>query len=141
MENNAPIILNVEESFKKDFDRLLEKDSPIKGNKRVFIMAMIKGFMLKNRLKLKKKHDFVRIEYLSPEEKSIIKALALYESKDLNIYSNIKEIYSIAEEYASGGIQDLNEEIFGKQHGTYVKRLESQLVDEVKKILKNKDGK
>jgi len=142
MENNIPIILNVEDSLKKDFERLLEKDSPIKGNKRIFIMAMIKGFITNNRIKLKKKHDFVRIEYLSPEEKSIIKALALHESKDLAIYSNLKEIYSIAEEYASGGIKCLNDEIFGKQHGTYVKRLESDLVEGVKNILKKeKNGK
>jgi hypothetical protein len=136
MENNIPIILYIDESLKNDFDRLLEKDSPIKGNKRVFIMAMMKGFAMKNRMKLKKRKDFVRVEYLSSEEKSIIKALSLAETKDLNIYSNPKEIYSLAEEYASGGIKYLIEEIFGKQHGTYIKRLESQLIEEINKINK-----
>jgi hypothetical protein len=136
MENNIPIILYIDESLKNDFDRLLEKDSPIKGNKRVFIMAMMKGFAMKNRMKLKKRKDFVRVEYLSSEEKSIIKALSLAETKDLNIYSSPKEIYLLAEEYASGGIKYLIEEIFGKQHGTYIKRLESQLIEEFNKIAK-----
>lgn len=136
MENNIPIILYIDESLKNDFDRLLEKDSPIKGNKRVFIMAMMKGFAMKNRMKLKKRKDFVRVEYFSSEEKSIIKALSLAETKDLNIYSSPKDIYSLAEEYASGGIKYLIEEIFGKQHGTYIKRLESQLIEEFNKIAK-----
>jgi len=143
MKNNEPATLNVEAAYHEDFERLITKDSPLKGrqNKHVFIMAMVKGFIMKSRKELKKKHSggYFRLESLLPEEKSLMKAIALYEEKDLNVYSDPKKIYTIAEEYASGGIKYLKDDILSKQHGTYVKRLEADLVDRVKKILKEND--
>lgn len=143
MENNEPATINVEEAYYADFERLIAKDSPLRGRdkKHIFIMAMVKGFLMKSRKEVKKKHSggYFRVEYLLPPEKSLIKAIALYEEKDLTIYSDPKKIYSIAEEYASGGIKYLKDDILSKQHGTYVKRLEADLVEKVKKILKDNE--
>ncbi len=140
MISKIPIVLNVKESLIKDFERLLEKDSPLKGkeNKHVFILAMMTGFSEGHRMKLDKKKSYIRMEYLSEKEKSVIKAIALHDEKNLEVLADPQKIYSIAEEYASGGIKYLKEAVFTAQHGSYIKRLETKLVDEVKKALKTK---
>ena len=142
MGDNIPKVLTLDASCKEDFYRLNDKnDSPLCGeNKRVFMMAMVMGYIMESRKPLKKRYQsgILRTESLKPEDKAIIKALALAEEKDLSIYSDKRKIYTIAEEYASGGIKYLKEDVFGKQHGSYVKRLESDLVERVKKIISKK---
>jgi len=140
MTNKVPLTLNVKESLVKDFERLLDKDSPLKGreNKHVFILAMMTGFIADHRMKLDKKKSYIRLEYLTEREKSVIKAIALHDEKNLEILADPQKMYSIAEEYASGGIKYLKDEVFSTHHGNYIKRLETKLVDEVKKALKKK---
>lgn len=136
MKSKKPLTLSVDKSCMDDFRRLLKKDSPLatKDTKNVFLMAVAKGFSLKARTRLQNKESFVRTEYLSDREDAILKALALHETNDWTILSDPKEIYSIAEEYANGGIKHLKDEVFDKQYGSFIKKLESLLVDKSKDI-------
>lgn len=136
MKNKTPIILDIRKSDRKDYDLLKDKDSPFagKGNKELFLMAMIIGFRNGTRVKLDTRDTFARIEYLNSKEKSIIKAIAVAEDGDLNVLLDKKKFYSIAEEYAAGGIKLLKEKVFGGEPGNYFKKLESDLLDDFKKI-------
>lgn len=136
MKNKTPIILDIRKSDRKDYDLLKDKDSPFagKGNKELFLMAMIIGFRNGTRVKLDTRDTFARIEYLNSKEKSIIKAIAVAEDGDLNVLLDKKKFYSIAEEYAAGGIKLLKKKVFGGEPGSYFKKLESDLLDDFKKI-------
>ncbi len=140
MQSKEPDRLYIRKSDKKDYDRLLERDSPLAGkeNKVLFIMAMILGFHEGNKRELDKKEGYIRTEYLNPEEKSIIKAIAIAEEGDLNILLDKKKVYSIAEGYAAGGIRLLKDKALGGEYGSFGKKLESVLVKIFdKKIAKN----
>lgn len=130
MVREEPDRFYINKSDRKDYDRLLEKDSPFhrRENKELFMMAMIFGFQEGNREELKKKEGFFRTEYLTDEEMSIIKAIAVAEAGDLNVLLDKKKVFSIAEEYATGGIKILKDKVFSGEYGTYAKRLESELI-------------
>lgn len=141
MKNNEPDRLNIEQSDReKYYNRLLKRDSPFAGreNKNLFIMAMVTGFREGARVKLRKKEGFVRTEYLSPNEKSIIKAIAVATEGSLDVLLDKRKVYSIAEEYAASGIKLLKDKVFSHEYGSYIKKLESELVDEFEKINKMK---
>lgn len=105
-----------------------------KENKELFIMAMVYGFLRGNRLKLDKKEGFIREEYLKDEYRTVMKALAMKEEGGLEVLLNPQKVYSIAEEYAAGGIGYLKNDVFNKKQGSYVKRLEELLVELYDKI-------
>ena len=127
--NEEPDRVYVEKSAIKDFERLRE-DSPFKGreNKELFLLAMSTGFHEGSLKKLEKKEGFVRTEYFSPEEKAVIKSIAIRKEGGLNVLLDKKKVYSIAEEYAAAGIKILSEKVFGGEYGSYIKKLESDLV-------------
>ncbi len=140
MKSKKPLTISVDKSCIEDFRRLLKKDSPLKSKetKDVFLLAVAKGYSFKSRVKLKNKESFVRTEYLKDEDEALLKAIAISETKDWKILSDPKEIFAIAEEYAVGGIKHLKHEVFDKQYGSFLKRVESQLFDKAKKLSKNK---
>ena len=136
MENKVPDRLNIQKSDRKDYDRLLEKDSPFVGkeNKDLFMMALIIGFHEETRVKLDRKEGFFLLYHLNDKENSIIKAIAVVKEGDLNILLDKKKVYSIVEEYAAGGIKLLKDKVFSGGYGSYIKKLESDLIDEFKKF-------
>lgn len=136
MVNKEPDRLYIRKSDRKDYERLLEKDSPFVGkeNKDLFMGALITGFHEGTRLKLDKKKGFFLLYHLDDKEKSIIKAIAVAEEGDLNILLDKKKVYSIAEEYAAGGIKLLKDKVFSGGYGSYIKKLESELIDEFERI-------
>jgi len=131
MEREVPDRLYIRKDDKKHFKRLLEKDSPWadKDNKDVFLMAMVVGFHQKCRTELDRREGFVRTEYLDDKEKALIGALAVHEAKDLGVLLDMKKVFSIAEEYAAGGVKLLKDSVFSGEWGSYVKRFESELLD------------
>ena len=133
--------LYIKKSYERDFKDLLEKDSPLhkKDRKHIFMMAMVLGFHKGSKVDLDKKEEFVRIEYLNDNEISLIKAIAISEEDDLNILLDEQRIYSIAEKYASGGIKYLKEMALGKENGSFLKKIESYLVDKFDKLRPGKD--
>jgi len=128
-----PDRLCVDKEDLADFRMLLEeKDSPLykRENKDVFVMAMTTGYKNGARLPLKTREGFIREEYLSVEERSIIKSIAIQQDKNLSILLDMEKVCQIAEEYARGGIKYLKDSVFQKSHGAYPKRLEAELLDE-----------
>lgn len=120
-----------------DFKRLLEKDSPLVGYdyKHIFMLALTICFVEGRRIKLEsRKEELTRIEYLDEKEKSIIKAIAVAETGELNVLLDKKKIYSIAEEYAAGGIKLLAQKVFSGEYGSYIKRLGNELEERLKEI-------
>ena len=140
MENNEdnvdPTRLYIERSDKEKYDRLLEKDGTFAGkdNKDVFIMAMVIGYSRGVKVELTRKEGYVRFEYLKDRDKSIIKSIAVADRGTLDVLLDKKKVYSIAEEYAAGGIKLLVEMVFGESYGSFEKRLESELVEEFERI-------
>jgi len=127
----------IRKSDRKEYDRLKEKDSPFSGseNKDLFIMAAITGFREGSRIELDKKDGFVRTEYFNEKETALIKAIAIYEEGDLEVLYNKEKVFSIAEEYATGGIKILKDKAFGGEFASYFKRLEADLNDELEKTV------
>lgn len=141
MDNKEPDRLYIKKSDFDDYKRLIEeKDSPLHGkdNKYLFMMAMCIGFHegIKTELPVGNKKDYVRLEYLTDKERSIIKALAVAEEGNLDVLLDKKKVYSIAEQYAATGIKLLKDKVFSGGYGSFSKKLESELVDELKKIQK-----
>jgi hypothetical protein len=137
-EAKEPPIIYIRKSDRQDFERLLEKDSPFagKGNKLVFLMAMVYGFInkVKRELTDRDPSGWIRTEYLSDREKSLIEAIAVYDTGSLDVLLDRKRVFSIAEEYAAGGIKLLKDEVFSAQGGSFSKRLESQLLLSLEKL-------
>ena len=137
MKSNTPAVIFV--PSRDDYKRLQEKDSPFYGqdNKCIFMMALVTGFRNKCKSTLPSgKDDIIRTEYLTDQERSIIKAMAVADEGSLDILLDKKQVYAIAEEYAAGGIQLLKDEVFRGGYSSYIKKLESELVDDFKKVVK-----
>ena len=78
---------------------------------------------------------FITIDYinsnLNDREKSVFYAIAVAE-ENLTVLSEEDEIYTIAEEYANGGIKLLKDKVFSKEPGSFIKKFESELMGELK---------
>jgi len=136
--SGEPDRLYVEKSDIKIYDRLKERDSPFykKENKEIFIMAMVLGFKEGGTKVLSKKEGYVRTEYLTPEEKALMNAIAIYNEGTLDVLLDKKKVYSIAEEYAAYGIRLLHDWVFGGEYGSFAKKLESELVQMFEESMK-----
>lgn len=120
----------------KDFNRLKDNDSPFAGsqNKDVFLAAMVIGYHEGSRLELKHKEGYVREEYLTKEDLALIRSIAVSEEGNLNVLLDKQKVFSIAEEYAAGGIKLLKARVFSGEYGSYSKKLESELLRTHEKI-------
>jgi hypothetical protein len=129
--------LSVDKEDLGDFRMLIEdRDSPFykRENKDVFMMAMITGYKNGTHVALKAKEGFIREEYLNSEERSIIKSIAIQQEKNLSVLLDMEKVYQIAEEYAKGGVKYLKDSAFKKSGGSYIKRLESELLEEFERF-------
>jgi hypothetical protein len=124
-----------------DFNRLKERDSPFANcqSKEVWLAAMVVGFSEGGRIPLKNKEGYVRIEYFTDEERALIKSIAVATEGNLNVLLDEQKIYSIAEEYATGGIQILKAKAFSGEYGSYIKKLESELLRKFQENVKNQE--
>jgi hypothetical protein len=120
-----------------DFNRLKEKDSPFAGsqNKDVFLAAMVTGYHEGGRVPLKTKEGYFMKSYLRDEELALIRAIAIAEENNLNVLLDEQKVFSIAEEYAAGGIQQLKLKVFGEGYGSYTKKLESELLHALENVV------
>ena len=126
---------------KKDFDdfnRLKEKDSPFAGvhNHELFIAAMVLGYHEGCRIEVKNKKEFFFEKDLTKEENALIRALAVGSEDNLNVLLDKQKIYTIAEQYATGGISLLKAKVFSGEYGSYAKKLESDLLRAFEKTRK-----
>lgn len=140
MESKGPDRVYIRKADRSVYDQLNNKmkSSPFykKKNRVLYMAALVIGFTDAERLELTSKEGYILLESLEDVDKAIIKAIAVAEEGDLNALVDKEKVYTIADEYAAGGIQLLKDEILGGGYGSYIKKLESRLVEESKKIKK-----
>jgi hypothetical protein len=105
-------------------------------NKDLFMLAVLFGYLKggvgKKTLARNErtKSGLTRERYLSEKDNSILKAICLAETKDIEMVtrSRIQKVYSLAEQYANGGHRDLKRIIF-EDAGSFVKLFAALLID------------
>ncbi|MEM2146930.1 MAG: hypothetical protein QW491_05910 [Thermoproteota archaeon] len=127
--DREPQLINVNESDKAIYDRLTEKGGPLEDfdNKYVFLLAMALGYANNIKTELTKKTWLFRTSYLDENEKAMIKAVAIAEEGSLAALLDKEKIYSLAEQYAAGGIRLLGSIAFEKLGKDLYKKLLSEL--------------
>lgn len=132
MQDEDNLRLSIGPGDREIYNELRENDMPLSGldNTRIFLMSMAIGFRHHARLELKSRDQFIQGRYVKKEEKSIIKAIAIFEEKDVKVLFDSKKVYTIAEEYAHGGLKILKE--MSNSRGSFSKKLVSELLEEIK---------
>ena len=72
-----------------------------------FFVAMALGYNMGKRLKLEKRKLFFLTQFLNEQDLTLLYALAIAETNDVNVVDDLDKVYSIAEEYANAGIRKL----------------------------------
>lgn len=134
---------NVDKKDFSDFNRLKENDTPFAGahNKEVFLAAMVVGYHEGCRIEIKNKLGYFLEKDLSKEDAALIRAIAVAEEGGLNVLLDKQKIYSVAEQYATGGISLLKAKVLSGEYGSYAKKLESELLKTYEKIPKDEPEK
>ena len=91
-----------------------EKDTPpFESMKNLFMLATFIGYKNKKRVPLENRVDIFSWQVLATDEEyvSLLYALAVTETNGVEVLANRNEILSIAEEYANGGILQIEKEV------------------------------
>lgn len=121
----------IEKEDKEKYNKIQE-NSFFQGhtNSQLFLFTLCFG--LQNgaeRLPLKNKLGYFRLDSMKEEEEVLFKVLAVFETQSVEVLDDPKNIYNIAEEYANFGIKILFEELESTQFGTFHKVIEIKLND------------
>jgi dnd system-associated protein 4 len=106
--------------------------SPFQGAlfKDVFIYAAAYGFRNGLRNELERPQPNIPLSPFTDEDIWLIKGIAIAETGSLEILSNEREIYRIAEEYANGALESIYLEVFGGKPGEPYKRMAQDIWEE-----------
>ena len=128
--------LFVDKEDRKFYEKLESEDLFLNKSKREhFLYAMAIGFKNNVRLPLESKDGLFHTADLRPEDESLIKTLALVTTdNNFEILSNKEDMYTIAEEYAHGGIRIIIDKIESKPFGSYELHCEKDLFDAFNKL-------
>jgi len=129
----TPDRLYVSKRYVVDF-RQLASDLDVDA-KNVFFMAMALGFLNKEHEELEAKEGYILIQNIKEPEHALMSAIAFDKTGNLGVFLDKKRVYTIAEEYASGGLKYLKNDVIKEQFGSYNKRLESQLLQQFSKLI------
>lgn len=72
-----------------------------------FFVAMALGYNMGKKLKLEKRKEFFLTQFLNEQDLTLLYALAIDETNDINVVEDLDKVYGIAEEYANAGIRKL----------------------------------
>jgi hypothetical protein len=102
-----------------------------RATRELFVIAMAYGFSsgTKRVLENREGSGYVRTEYLTPEDKAFIYAVALSDSGDQSVLVDKETAFRTAEEYAHAGIKILSDTLSGCQMGAFAKHFELMLRD------------
>ena len=128
---------------KKDFNTfnsLKLSGSPFyKANsKTIFIAAMLTGYHEGCSLELKTKEGYFHEGDLTREDAALIKSIAIAKENGLDVLLDKQKVYSIAEQFATGGISFLKAKVDNGDFGSYAKKLESELLRGYEELEKEK---
>lgn len=113
MTKKDPDRLSVDKQHRDKYEYIKDKLPEGTENIDVFVLAMAWGFKENRTQELESKFGYVRFDSVDPRSMNLIRALAISKSKDLNILAAPADLFSIAEEYANGGIIVLYDELKG----------------------------
>lgn len=83
------------------------EDAPFETFKDIFVLAACLGFRNRRRIRTNKVDSEIRVSVFTEDDLSILKALAIAETGDIDVLSRDGEILAIAEEYANAGIYEV----------------------------------
>ncbi|RLC79947.1 MAG: hypothetical protein DRJ03_09230 [Chloroflexi bacterium] len=107
-------VMQIYEDLTKDTNI---EQSPFKTYKDVFMFAACLGYRNGSRRQLSSgKKQTIRREVFTENDFSLLKAIAISATRDVDILLHLGDILTIAEEYAHAGIQDLKVHLLG-EHG------------------------
>lgn len=85
---------------------------PFKTMKDLFLLAALIGYQQERRLTLEQGTViFAWAQFSAQEDVPVLRALAIAETGDVNVLANQNELLTIAEEYANGGIVEIQEQV------------------------------
>ena len=105
-----------------------------KNQKEQFLLAMAIGFENDQKHELKTRDGFFFSNYLGSEDKTLINALAIHVHGSSDVLANEKEVFEIAEQYASAGIRILADSVDKVQFGKLDKIFEKDLLEILDRI-------
>lgn len=131
----------IEKEDKEKYDRLQETNFfQGKTNSQLFLFAIC--YALKNgggKHPIKNRLGYFRLESTREEEIMLLKTLAMYDSGNVDILTDDKQLYSIAEEYANFGIKILSETYESTQFGSFYKIIEKDINELLSEIESGKE--
>ena len=89
-----------------------DSPQPFKTMKDLFLLAALIGYRQEKRLTLE--HGigiFSWAQFSAQEDVPVLRSLAIAETGDVNVLANQDELLTIAEEYANGGIVEIQEQV------------------------------
>ena len=87
--------------------------SPFESMKNVFMLATFIGYNEEKRVPFGKDKEmiFAWARFSPEEDVPLLRALALAETEDVEVLTNQNQILTIAEEYANGGITEIQKQV------------------------------
>lgn len=137
MPREEPATLRIDKKDRETYDAIGEslKDLGNCDAKELFLLAMFLGCKNGLRKSLHTKWSYVRLAYLNDRERSILKAMAVKEMAGrVDVLQDPREVYSVAEEYAAGGVRYLKQML--SRPGSFLKQFESEVLDAAKVLKK-----
>ena len=87
--------------------------SPFESMKNIFMLSIFIGYNEKKRIPLGKDKEliFAWARFSPEEDVPLLRALALAETEDVEVLADQDQILTIAEEYANGGIIEIQKQV------------------------------
>ena len=87
--------------------------SPFESMKNIFMLATFIGYNEKKRIPLRKDKEmiFAWARFSPEEDVPLLRSLALAETEDVEVLTDQDRILTIAEEYANGGITEIQKQV------------------------------
>lgn len=110
-ESDAPRDITIDTSAADTFEALTSSsDSAFNGmaRKDVFVLAAAIGFDQGLQQKIGSRHALANLSSLSEDQRWILKSIAMKNQNDIELLQDKTEIYKIAGEFATGGVEYLD---------------------------------
>lgn len=142
MKKSSKTLLEFSKPSLANYDRLREvmrgSDKATPTNLELFMFAMAFGFKSGNRVEeIVKSGTGPRVEYLSQDNEALMAAVQLATTNDTDTLMDLDKRYTIAEQYAEGGIRLLSVEL--DRPGDFNQSMASEL-SIVAKLLKENES-
>jgi hypothetical protein len=109
-----------------------------KSQREQFLLAMAVGYENERKHVLKSREGFFFSSYMP--DKTLINSLAINEKGTVDVLADEKEVFNIAEQYASGGVRFLVDAINQTQFGSYDKYFEKELFESYAKFIESQNS-